>query len=90
MPADTSRNLPGLRTIGFVHGATGRINGTSAACAVYARALAKQLANEPSIPPATPEELPPEVTCVTDSQPEAAAELRGQSARELLPYEVDL
>ena len=90
VPADTSRNLPGLRTIGFVHGATGRINGTSAACAVYARALAKQLANEPSIPPATPEELPPEVTCVTDSQPEAAAELRGQSARELLPYEVDL
>ena len=91
-PADTSRNLPGLRTIGFAHGATGRINGTSAACAVFARALAQQLATDPTKPPtaASPGKRPPEASCVTDSQPEAPVELRGQAVRQVFPFQVDL
>jgi hypothetical protein len=91
-PADTSGNLPGLRTIGFAPGASGRINGTSAACAVYARALAAQLAADPTSPPDAPRpgELPPEITCVTDSQPEAPSDLRGQAVRRVYPYQVEL
>jgi hypothetical protein len=91
-PADASRNLPGLRTIGFVCGATGRINGTSAACAVFARSLAEQLAEGLATPPGakTPDDPPPEIACVTDSQPEAPADLRGQAVRKLFPFEVDL
>ncbi len=92
VPADTSRNLPGLRTLGFVHGATGRINGTSAACAVFARALAEQLADDPTKPPTAPkpDEPPPEVSCVTDSQPEAPAGDRGQAVRAAFRFAVDL
>ena len=91
-PADASGNLPGLRTIGFAPGATGRINGTSAACAVYARALAAQLATDPAHAPdaPAPAELPPEITCVADSQPEAPADLRGQAERKVYPFEVEL
>jgi hypothetical protein len=90
--ADTSRNLPGIKTIGFLHGAIDRINGTSAACAVYARALALQLAGEAGEPPAAdePGEVPPEVSCVAESQPQADPALRGQAERRALPFEVDL
>jgi hypothetical protein len=91
-PADASGNLPGLRTIGFAPGAAGRINGTSAASAVYARALAVQLATDPAHPPDAPRpgELPPEITCVADSQPQAPADLRGQAERKVFPFEVVL
>ena len=81
--ADASRNLPGIRTLGFVPGAIDRINGTSAACAVFARALAGQLADTPGDPP-------PEVSCVTDAQPEADPRTRGLAERRRVPYEVDL
>jgi hypothetical protein len=91
-PADASGNLPGLRTIGFAPGAAGRINGTSAASAVYARALAAQLATDPAHKPDAPApvELPPEITCVADSQPQGPADLRGQAERKLFRFEVDL
>lgn len=92
VPADSSRNLPGLLTIGFVSGAVGRINGTSAACAVYARALAKHLASDPNSLPRgrKPEDPTPEVTCAVDSQPEADRGLRGWSQRRLFSYDIDL
>jgi hypothetical protein len=90
--ADWSKNMPGVRTIGFVRGAIARINGTSAACAVYARALASQLAVDPTKPPTArkPGDAPPEIECVTDSQPEADPRLRGQDERRAFPFEVDL
>lgn len=90
--ADWSKNVPGVRTIGFVRGAIARINGTSAACAVFARALARQLAVDPTNPPTAPMpgDLPPEIECVTDSQPEADPNLRGQDVRRTFPFEVDL
>ena len=90
--ADWSAAVPGLRTTGFVKGAITRINGTSAACAVYARALAEQLARDPTKPPcATAPETPlPETTCMPESQPEAPSTLRGQDRRQLFPFEVDL
>jgi hypothetical protein len=91
-PADASRVLPGLRTMGFVRGAASRINGTSAACAVYVRALAEQLARDPSKPPSAdaPAERPPEVTCVTESMPQADPRLGGEEKRRLFPFDVDL
>lgn len=86
--ADWSRSVPGLRTIGFVRGAIARVNGTSAACAVYARDLAHRLANQP-VPPLPTQDAPPEVTCVTDSQPEVENErLRGIDRRQFLPFHV--
>lgn len=90
--ADWSKNLPGVRTIGFVRGAVARVNGTSAACAVYARALARQLSVYPTKPPSArkPGDPPPEIDCVTDSQPEADPRLRGHDERRDFPFEVDL
>lgn len=90
--ADWSGAMPGVRTMGFVRGASARINGTSAACAVYARALAAQLADDPTKPPSgkQPPEHAPEVTCVTDSMPEADPCLRGQDRRRLFPFDIDL
>lgn len=91
-PADWSGAVPGLLTTGFVQGAIARLNGTSAACAVYARALAKQLGTDPTQPPSAsePEPVPPEITCVPESQPEADPCLRGQDKRQLFPFDVDL
>jgi hypothetical protein len=83
--ADASRNLPGIRTMGFVPGAVDRINGTSAACAVFASALARQLSDH-----GMPGDPPPEMACVTDSQPEADPSARGQAERRAVPYEVPL
>lgn len=92
VPADTSRALAGVRTTGFVRGTVARVNGTSAACAVYARALALQLDTDDSQPPCTqvPPEPPPEITCATDRQPQADPVLRGMGKRCLLPFDVDL
>ena len=90
--ADWSAAVPGVRTTGFVKGAITRINGTSAACAVYARALAEQLAPRTTKPPCAtaPETPPPEITCTPESQPEARSILRGQDRRQMLPFGVDL
>lgn len=90
--ADWSRSVPGLRTLGFVRGAIGRINGTSAACAVYARALALQLGTDPTQPvhgDPSPRP-PPEEACVTDSQPQADPLFRGIDRRQVFPTDVDL
>lgn len=90
--ADWSNSVPGVRTTGFVKGAIARINGTSAACAVYARALAERLAGNSTNPPCTtaPETPPPEITCSPENQPEAPLILRGRDRRQLLPFDVDL
>lgn len=90
--ADWSRSLPGLRTMGFVRGAIARINGTSAACAVYTRALARQLGRNPSVPcdapiPGSP---PPEITGATNSPPHADPLLRGEDKRRVFPFDVEL
>lgn len=92
VPADWSFAVPGLRTTGFVKGAITRINGTSAACAVYARALAKQLARDPTQPPCGEEPGPaaPEVSCAAEWQAEADPCLRGQGRREMFCFDVDL
>lgn len=90
--ADWSAAVPGVLTTGFVKGAITRINGTSAACAVYARALAEQLAGNATTPECAtaPETPPPEITCTPESQPEALSVLRGQDRRQMLPFEIDL
>lgn len=90
--ADWSAAVPGVLTTGFIKGAITRINGTSAACAVYARALAEQLAGNSTNPPCTsaPDTPPRETTCSPESQPEAPLILRGQDRRRLLPFEVKL
>lgn len=90
--ADWSNAVPGVRTTGFVKGAIARINGTSAACAVYARALAERLAgNSTNLPCTTaPETPPPEITCSPENQPEAPSILRGRDRRQLLPFDVHL
>lgn len=90
-PADFSAALPGLRSTGFLSGAVDRINGTSAACAVYSRALAETLARDPGqLPKETRQavDAPPEVRCTTERQPEADAALRGQDRRMPLPFDV--
>lgn len=90
--ADWSNAVPGIRTTGFVKGAIARINGTSAACAIYARALAERLAGNSTNPPRTTalETLPPEITCSPENQPEAPLILRGRDRRQLLLFDVDL
>lgn len=89
-PADASQALAGLRSIGFADGAVERVNGTSAACAVYARALALTLASNPSGTPTAPvpPDVPAEVDCTPERQPQAAAHLRGQHVRGAFPHEV--
>jgi hypothetical protein len=89
--ADWSAAVPGLRTTGFVKGAISRISGTSAACAVYARALAEQLARDPIRPPFANalETPPPETACTPERQPAASPILRGQDQRQLFSFEVD-
>ena len=88
--ADASRNMPGIRTMGFVPGAVDRINGTSAACSVFAGELARQLSDPAWTAPARPGDPPPEIPCVTDSQPEATPSARGQAERREVPHEVPL
>lgn len=63
--ADWSAALPGVRSGGFLGGTVTRINGTSAASAVYARAWALALAGTPPaavpvapLPPPRPDPLP--------------------------------
>jgi hypothetical protein len=91
-PADFSGSVAGLRTAGFVSGTVARLNGTSAACAVYARALASQLATDPTQQPTAPEpgENLPDISCVADSQPQADPSLRGQRQRRRFPFGVEL
>ncbi|KQP35296.1 hypothetical protein ASF44_18250 [Pseudorhodoferax sp. Leaf274] len=90
-PADWSNSIAGLQTMGFASGAVCRINGTSAASAVYARALAKHLDKQPTTLPlaSTPPDLPPEIDCAPERQPVADPKLRGQQRRMLFPYEID-
>jgi hypothetical protein len=88
--ADASRNMPGIRTMGFGPGVIDRINGTSAACALFARELARQLSDPAWTAPARPGDPPPEMACVTDSQPEAPPGARGQAERRAHPHEVPL
>jgi len=89
-PADWSGNVAGLRTMGFVKGVITRINGTSAACAVYARALAAKLGEGPKSKTRKVPKTTPEITCVTDRQPQADPKWRGRDRRRLLPFEIDL
>lgn len=91
-PADWSRSLPGLRTMGFLRGAIARINGTSAACAVYTRALACRLGGvqSDSCDGSDSGDPPPEITCTTNSQPQADSLLRGQDKRRLFPSGIEL
>lgn len=88
--ADWSQSLPGLRTLGFRQGSVARVNGTSAACAVYTRALAKQLHDDPNkLPCGTqPGLVPVEIDCVPERHPAAARGLRGQKRRKQLPFDV--
>lgn len=91
-PADCSKNRPGLRTMGFLRGSVARINGTSAACAVYTRTLACELASGSTSPCSAPVpgNPPPELTCVPESQPQADPLLRGQDKRRLFPFGIEL
>lgn len=90
-PADASRALPGLRSIGLTDGAVERINGTSAACAVYTRALALQLATCPAGRPTAPlpPDIPSEIDCTPESQPLAAPAARGHGVRGAFPHELE-
>lgn len=89
-PADASRNLPGLRTLGFVEGAVDRINGTSAACAVHARDLARRLASKLSDQPPPPIKPQPDIDRTIDKRPRADPAHRGEAVRKRLPFDVDL
>ena len=90
-PADWSLNVPGLRTLGFTDGAITRINGTSAACAVYTRALAEQLHVDSRLPEAPPPKDGPrrEVDWAPERQPKACDKLRGQERCMLFESEID-
>lgn len=87
-PADWSLNVPGLNSIGFRADAIVRINGTSAACAVYARELARRLAGEAPSELPLPSPRPKEADCTAESQPPASEHLRGLTRREQLPFGV--
>ena len=90
-PADWSRNLPGLKTTGFLRGVVARLNGTSAACAVFTRALAEKLAGLP--PPAEgppPGKTPREMPSGPRRKKQAGQQLRGQQKRGRFRYEVEL
>lgn len=87
--ADWSLAVPGVKSMGFTAGGVTRINGTSAACAVYARALAERLAESgPHSPPPAPPPATPEISCGPERQPAASPHLRGESRREHWPFEV--
>lgn len=74
-PADWSLAVPGLRTMGFAPGARTRINGTSAACAVYARYQAFILGFDPPLVAAPPK--PPPRQPEKDDKPAAPNDVRG-------------
>jgi hypothetical protein len=86
-PADWSLNLPGVKSMGFAAGAITRINGTSAAAAIYARALAANAGKTPDRPPLPPAP-PPEVDCAPERQPSADPGLRGEARRMNAPFDV--
>lgn len=85
MPADWSLAQPGLRTLGFAPGTTSRINGTSAACALYARLWAEQLGGASQLPDLAkffgPPYSPNAKTCAPEHPPEAPADHRGAKVR---------
>lgn len=90
-PADWSSGLPGLRTTGFLRGAVTRINGTSAACAVYSRWLAEHPRKESTEPDRAPafEGSPPERPLETGRKKQADAKLRGQQQRGQYEFEIE-
>jgi len=88
-PADWSCAVPGLRTTGFLQGSTVRINGTSAAAAVFTRSLADALGGAaPPLPPVPTDHLP-ERSCTPERWPAAPPQARGESKRALMPFGVD-
>lgn len=90
-PADWSSGLPGLRTTGFLRGAVTRINGTSAACAVYTRWLAEHPRTVQSGPVQAPalQSSPRPLPAAMDRKKQAAAKLRGQDRRGRYDFEDD-
>lgn len=89
-PADWSCAVSGVRTTGFLQGSTVRINGTSAAAAVFTRRLVDVLCGSPaSLPPVPVQELQ-EIRCAPERWPAAPPETRGESRRALLPFGIDL
>lgn len=90
-PADWSRGLPGLRTTGFLRGTVTRINGTSAACAVYTRWRAEHPTTESTGPELAPafEGAPSERPLETGRKKQADAKLRGQQQRGHYEFEIE-
>lgn len=89
VPADWSCAVAGVRTTGFLQGSTVRINGTSAAAAVFTRSLVDALCGEPPPLPPVPTEHLPEKNCAPERWPAAAPQARGESRRALMPFGVD-
>jgi hypothetical protein len=79
--ADQSRGQPGVRTLGFLGGGISRIDGTSAASAVYAQALASALCRN-ELPPGRADKRPTKpVPESSEHQPQAAPQQRGIDKR---------
>lgn len=90
-PADWSQSLSGLRTWGLAPGARARVNGTSAACAVYTRALVALADPDHMSLPWQPPPVAgaPEIDTGPERQPAADDALRGQKRRMRLLFELD-
>lgn len=90
--ADFSPALRGILSLGFTKGAVSRLDGTSAACAVYSRALAVALAKNPSQLPHGPSPgfVAPEIDGGSEDEPSASDSLRGEGVRTLLPFDVEI
>ncbi|MES2939390.1 MAG: hypothetical protein V4864_17010 [Pseudomonadota bacterium] len=89
--ADWSPAVHGILSLGFTQGAVTRLDGTSAACAVYSRALAKQLADDPTKLPQgeSPGFVEPEFDSGPEDEPAAPDALRGNDVRMFLPFDVE-
>jgi hypothetical protein len=86
VPADWSRSVAGLRTIGFAPGAMSRVNGTSAACAVYTRTCAfESLLVGPLQRAAALKNAPAEHR----DYPVINDDLRGQQCRTKFPFNLE-
>lgn len=90
-PGDWSWAVPGLKTHGFAPGTVTRINGTSAASAVFMRELAREPFERPPVPP---EQLPvreeqrSSIPRSAEHQPNAPRILRGPQERPQMPFDV--
>jgi hypothetical protein len=98
-PADWSRAVSGLKTRGFAPGTVTRINGTSAASAVFARQLAlAPIPRSLEIPDRgtvvqqssskIPTASPPLTPRAAEHQPEASRSLRGPQHQLPIPFDV--